>query len=156
MQKNDLSYPLDGVHDERSNLVGTMKGTIIHSSENTKFEFVADVVRREANGEKLRLYAAMRLSVNDSPMQIELQLANKDAPTGEYTVGTPEVVALFIHYPFNPFFKFEALAGEKITFQNHAPDLIRINGRLNFKTEKKGNDQFDVDVVFDVAGIQTT
>ena len=150
MAKNSLIR--DASVEQNATLIGTFKGSITRSRDGKVVDFDSNNVFRRTTPEgTLQVFGLMRHPDADVDLRAEFQLADKDAPTGEYLVGTNSVSALFILFPLGPGYEYRALEG-KIILQNHAPAEVRINGRLEFRTENKFGDQYDVALVFEATG----
>ena len=150
MAKNGLTR--DASVEQNTTWIGTMKGTFTNLRDGKVFVFDSNnVFRRTTPGGTLQVYGLMRHRESDVDTRAEFQLADKDAPTGEYLVGTNAVSALFILFTLDAGYEYRAMEG-KIILQNHAPAEVRINGKLEFRTEKQNEGQYDVDLVFEATG----
>ena len=150
MAKNGLTR--DASVEQNTTLIGTIKGRITRLRDGKVVVFDSNNVFRRTTPEgALQVFGLMRHPEADVDLRAEFQLADKDAPTGEYLVGTNAVSALFILFPLGVGYEYRAEAG-KIILQNHAPAEVRINGKLEFRTEDKFGDQYDVDLVFEATG----
>lgn len=151
MAKNGLKTTHDVV-EQNTTRIGTIKGSITSLRDGKVFPFDSNNVFRRTTPEgTLQVFGLMRHPDSDADLRAEFQLADKDAPTGEYLVGTNAVIDLYIIFPFSPAFQFHAIEG-KIILQNHAPAEVRINGKMEYLTENKFGDHYKVDLVFEATG----
>lgn len=148
MVRNDTQTSPNACIAQDTALIGTMTGTITPVKGGAPFQFNSNNLFRRTTPEgRLQVFGLMRHQDADFDLRVEFQLADKNAPSGDYVVGNDAVSKLFIHY-MSPLFELHAATGT-ITFHNHAPDEVKINGRLKFTTSQ---DPFEVDVIFEATG----
>lgn len=136
-------------------LAGTMKGTITPTdAPDKKFDYTSTVVIRRSQNGIMRVESKMTVQDADTPVHVEFQLVGENAPSKTYKFDDPEVEALFIYNPYDPFYTFNAISGY-ITLENHTPES-RITGVLDFTAEAVvGWHQYHVEMVFEVTGVTT-
>jgi hypothetical protein len=152
MSGNEQAKPFNDSIEKNTASEGTMKGTIVNTRTQETTAFDTTLVFRSEPGGRMRVLGEMRFPGQSEVtfIRVEFQLANKDAPSATYSWGAPEVVDLHLINQFNPFYKFDASQGE-IRLQNHAHEE-RINGSVIFTTVVLGNDQYSINVIFDITG----
>ena len=152
MSGNEQAKPFNDLIEKNTASKGTMKGTIIHTRTQETTAFDTKLVLRSEPGGRMRVFGEMRFpgDFEVAIIRVEFQLADKDAPSATYSWGAPEVVDLHLINQFNPYYKFDASQGE-IRLQNHAPEE-RINGSVIFTTVVLGDEEYSVNVIFDITG----
>lgn len=131
-----------------SNVTGTMKGTISEKKTGLKRAFTSTDVFRNNTDHRLNVTGYAGGFAGEG---IAFRLADENAPSGTFHVGSSSVVSLF--YFVNPSGEvFEAVTGGTLHLQNHQPEE-RINGQLNFSYHTRAAERVDVEVVFAIEGI---
>ncbi|RON51931.1 hypothetical protein [Pseudomonas frederiksbergensis] len=130
-----------------STVTGTMKGTISNFYTGVQRPFTSTNVFRHNSNHHLNVTGYAGGFAGEG---IAFRLADENALSGTYEVGSDSVVGLF--YFVNPSGEvFEAVSGT-IHLQNHQPEE-RVNGRLNFRYHTQAGEQVDVEAVFAIEGI---
>ena len=129
---------------------GTMQGKVkILSATDHQlikgFSFDSDSVKRSDSGGLV--FEGMMFPDDGSVVAIGLHFVDTNQSSGTFSYPDSKIKH-FYFYPSHPD-SLVVRSGE-IVFQNHAPDIVRIDGKLTFSTEVKNLQYYKVEVIFNI------
>ncbi|RBL68640.1 hypothetical protein C3E98_025060 [Pseudomonas sp. MWU13-2625] len=133
---------------EKGEAAGVIKGKVKNLYTEVTFDFLSNWIWRDELNETLRFHGTMPDPlVPGRSWLVGLRLSSKSEPSGEFQFGDPRIVYLNLITFTDSGSKLEFPAASGGVILQHHPDN-HINGKLEFRTEKRGFDSFDVDVTF--------
>ncbi|CAI8734111.1 DUF3237 domain-containing protein [Pseudomonas sp. IT-347P] len=149
MFKPEIFSELPDSHEgQKGEASGTIKGKVKNLKTGKVHDFKDPWIWRDEQQGTLRFHGVV-----DDPeapgehVAIGLQLSSASQPAGEFKVGDPKILHLSYTKYGPPDVYFRAESG-LVTLQRQANN--RINGSLKFESITIGDNQYAVDVIYDI------